>query len=300
MKTNSQTKVDAEARKLERQLRTQRLQEQIGEQVAELANSDAWQAMLDFARRFHTYSLNNMLLILSQFPEATKVAGFRKWQSLGRQVRQGERGIKIFGFAERRIKTSEDGGSESELPERKVRFFPLLTVFDISQTDPIPGAEQPPEVAHALVGADEAGLFLLAQRFLQERGWPVQRQRIPGNVNGFAEMKGRRRVVIEEDLSPAQAAKTLLHEAAHVVLHADLELPATREIRATREVEAESVAYVVAGYFGLDTSSYTIGYVTGWSGGNVATIRSSAENVLRGAHELVEWIEESGNQTEAA
>jgi antirestriction protein ArdC len=45
---------------------------------------------------FHTYSFGNVLLILRQNPEATTVAGYRTWQTLGRQVRKGERGIQIL------------------------------------------------------------------------------------------------------------------------------------------------------------------------------------------------------------
>ena len=46
--------------------------------------------------RFHTYSFNNVALIVAQRPEATRVAGYRAWQALGRQVRKGEKGMVIF------------------------------------------------------------------------------------------------------------------------------------------------------------------------------------------------------------
>ena len=48
------------------------------------------------AARFHTYSPNNIWLILAQNPDATQVAGFHTWRKIGRQVRKGERGIAIL------------------------------------------------------------------------------------------------------------------------------------------------------------------------------------------------------------
>ena len=46
---------------------------------------------LKFLSSFHSYSPNNTILIYHQKPDASLVAGYRKWQSLGRQVRKGER-----------------------------------------------------------------------------------------------------------------------------------------------------------------------------------------------------------------
>jgi hypothetical protein len=52
------------------------------------------------------------------------------------------------------------------------------------------------------------------------------------------------------------------------------------------EVEAESVAYIVAGLSGLDTSAYSIGYITGWANENLNLIRETATHVLEAAQEL--------------
>ena len=60
--------------------------------------------------RFPDYSPTNVALILIQQPEATKVAGYRMWQSLGRQVKKGETGIKIFVPFRRRVTRATDPG----------------------------------------------------------------------------------------------------------------------------------------------------------------------------------------------
>src|ERR1051325_2377933 len=51
---------------------------------------------LKFVSRFHKYSQFNQMLIFSQKPEATLVAGYRTWQDMGHQVKSGEKGIKIM------------------------------------------------------------------------------------------------------------------------------------------------------------------------------------------------------------
>lgn len=119
------------------------------------AEAEAWTRFLGFAQSFHRYSINNLLLILSQQPEATHVAGYRTWQKLGRQVRKGEKGIHIFG-ARDVVTTQEDERTGEEKEQRTRRFFPV-SVFDMSQTDPIdPEAQDPSIIAHKLTGRTPA------------------------------------------------------------------------------------------------------------------------------------------------
>ena len=69
--------------------------EQMREAVDALQTSEGWQRWLRVRRHFHRYSLHNQLLIADQCPEATQVAGFRRWLEIGYAVRKGERGIRI-------------------------------------------------------------------------------------------------------------------------------------------------------------------------------------------------------------
>ncbi|MGH2752360.1 MAG: ArdC family protein, partial [Actinomycetota bacterium] len=91
-----------------------------------------WRAMLEVSARFHNYSSgNNQLLIYLQCPEATRVAGYRAWQRLGRQVRKGSRGIRILAPCRRRVSrvTSEGEQDEAELIE-VLTGFRVVHVFD--------------------------------------------------------------------------------------------------------------------------------------------------------------------------
>lgn len=274
----------------ERRAEAEQLQATIAEQVERLRTSEAWTQFVTFAQQFHRYSLNNVLLILAACPTATHVAGYRTWQKLGRQVRKGERGIRIFGGRDVTVTVEDANGDEKE--ERRTRFFPV-SVFDLSQTEAIdPDAPEPAELAQRLTGDDPAGILDAVTDYLTGKGWTVDREPIAGQTNGFTTIDGTKRVVIDSTLAPAQAAKTGLHEAAHVLMHAD-EKDATAQYAAHRgikETEAESVAYIVAGILGLDTSAYSIGYVAGWSESDVDLIKSTAAAVLRTAHTLADAL----------
>jgi len=278
----------------DRQSEAEALHATIIEQVQQLADSGQWHAFLEFARSFHTYSLNNLLLILAQNPDATMVAGFRQWQAKGRQVRKGEKSIKIFGYRERKTRTSEnEGNTVDEDRARVVRYFPTLSVFDITQTDPIEGAPTlPTDPTRRLTGDDDHGLIAPLTQHLAANGWGVHRAWLTA-ANGFINPETRQ-VTLAEGIAVEQAAKTLLHETAHIeLLHID-NMDEYRVHRGRMEVEAESVAYIVAGLHGFDTSRYSIGYITGWAREDTAVIRETASRVLTAAHTIAEALDRQG------
>ncbi|MEW1882186.1 ArdC-like ssDNA-binding domain-containing protein [Rhodococcus sp. NPDC080181] len=266
----------------------------ITDKVAELTSSDTWRAYLDHVVSFHSYSFNNVLLILSQKPEATQVAGFRAWQQRGRQVRKGEKAIRIYGYSSRTVtETDPDTGDEET---RKVPTFPILSVFDHSQTDPIEGHPQPEEIAQLLTGADPDAIYDRVAAIMTGRGWTVTREAITSSANGYTTTDGSHRIVVDAALEPAAAAKTMIHEAAHAIMHApDLIGPEARKDlhRGRMEVEAESVAYVLAGMLGLDTSAYSVGYIAGWAAGDLEQVTATAKAVLTAVHELADALDES-------
>src|SRR3954471_24375438 len=76
--------------------RREQERERIAQAVEDLASSEGWAKWLDARSRFHNYSLTKTLLIASQCPHATRVAGYRKWNEFDRHVRKGEPAIRIM------------------------------------------------------------------------------------------------------------------------------------------------------------------------------------------------------------
>ncbi|WP_280454796.1 ImmA/IrrE family metallo-endopeptidase [Nocardia brasiliensis] len=276
--------------------RAEALHAELTSKVSQLVASDQWTAFLNFTASFHHYSLNNTLLILAQCPTASQVAGWDKWRKLGRKVNQ-KCSIRIYGRPFYTVK-DKDAKTGEETKRRVACRPPIVCVWDISQTEPIPGMAQPGELARRLSGEDDANIYDRVATVLLERGWDVSREEIPGEKNGYTTLTGPRRVVVDAGLAPAQAAKTLIHELAHVILHADPfraaedagdEIPPLH--RGIWETEAESVAYVVAAMLGLDTSDYSVGYVAGWTDGNSDLVAQTATRVHAAAVEIAKALD---------
>lgn len=268
--------------------KVERAQARIVAEIEALATSEDWQRWLGFASRFHKYSAGNVLLIASQRPDASMVAGFKRWQELGRQVKKGETGITILAPRSGDCRSCEGSGCDRCGGSGRYLYFTTATVFDVSQTE---GEEIPvnPLKASLLVGGDERGLFdLLVDRLLPD-GWSVV-VGDAGSANGWCSHE-KKMVMVGEGLSPLQQVKTLTHELAHAVLHPD-----TLEYVSNRgrcEVEAESVAYVVLSALGVDTGGYSFGYVAGWSDSDVSVVRATAGSVCRVASDFLGRLEPS-------
>ena len=274
------------------------LQASIADRVAELRDSDAWRRFLVNMARFHRYSLRNQLLILSQNPQAEQVASYSTWRTMGRQVRKGEHGIKILAPCAFRTEPEPDDTDNNQTAGRtdtddtpKIRLrFKIVRVFDITQTDVFDAekAANPLEAA-TLDGDDPDGIYLAAAEWLAGQGWSIEREDIPGTVEGFT-AQSQHRIVIDRGLTPAMAASVLLHEAAHAVLHAELKGDEYLTHRGIAETEAESVAFVVAATFGLDTTTTTIPYVAGWSKCSPAMFTETADHVVKAAHRIIDGM----------
>ena len=286
------------------------LHEQITEGVAALVDSDAWRAMLDTAARFHSYSLGNLLLIALQAPTATRVAGFRTWQSLGRQVRKGEHGIAILApctYRPKRTSEAQEDGSESRAqatPEnegaaasaparRQVRGFRRAFVFDIAQTD----GEPLPDVATTLLtGQAPAELWDTLAAQVARHGYRLERGQCRG-ANGYTDPTSGT-VRVRDDVDDAQAVRTLAHELAHIECGHVENLPTYATCRGRCEVEAESVAYVVTAAAGMDASGYSLAYVAQWAGGDPGTVRQAAETVTKAARSILRHLDAPADQPE--
>jgi antirestriction protein ArdC len=281
----------------DRRERAAALHASIADQVEQLKDSQRWTAFLDFAASFHQFSFHNVCLLLAQNPHASRVAGFRQWEAKGRLVRKGEKSLKIFGYSTR--KTGEQDEKTGE--DKRSVYYPVLSVFDISQTELMPGHDDNSTLAHRLTGADDLGIFQAIVEHLQGTGWAVARAPISGGMNGYATADGTRTIVIDDSLEPVMAAKTALHEAAHVTLsHTEQDYREYLAHRGLFEAEAESVAYVLAGLLGLDTSEYSIGYIAGWADADTDLIRSTATQVLAAVHTLADALTGANEAAQSA
>ncbi|HAQ2925262.1 TPA: DUF4316 domain-containing protein, partial [Enterococcus faecium] len=273
--------------------------------VQELFESSRYMAYLSAMSKMHDYSLNNTLLIAMQ--GGSIVAGYNRWQDeFDRHVKRGEKGIKILAPAPFKVKQQmekidpatqqpvigADGKPVTEEQEVTVPAFKVVTVFDISQTE---GKDFPMPYISELTGDVQQyqDFFAALER---TSPYPISIEPISDGAKGRC-FYAKQRIAINEGMSELQTLKTAIHEIAHAKLHAiDREAPAeeqaARPDRSTREVQAESVAYTVCQYYGLDTSDYSFGYVADWSSGReLSELKASLETIRATASELITEID---------
>ena len=271
--------------------------------VEELFTSNRYQEFLKTMAKFHNYSFNNTMLIAMQRPDATLVTSYKNWQSMGRQVMKGEKGITIIAPAPyKKMKEKEvldenqrpimgtDGKPKTEQVEVTVPHFKAVTVFDIAQTSGEPIQTLAPELLTAAV--QDFDSFMQAIQKISPV--PIRFDEIDGNANGYYH-NADKEIVIEKGLSESQTLKTAIHETAHAKLHDKeiMESLGVEKDRLTKEVEAESVAYCVCSSFGLDTSDYSFPYIAGWSSSReMKEMKASMDVIRKTAGEMIDQLTE--------
>jgi len=250
-----------------------------------IQQTDEYRRYLDTVSRFHKYSIANTMLIWMQRPDATHVAGFHTWLSLGRHVRKGEKGIRIFApIRHRRTNTtSDEAADDSEEEEVKQLRFRAVSVFDISQTD----GEDLPQPPVSLLSGDDKGLWQHLANIAQAEDLTIDRTPGRGGLgqaNGWYNRTGRE-VWVDPSLEARMAAKTLCHEIGHhYAKHIDS--------RAEHETIAESAAYIVLGHFAIDAGDYSFGYLASWT--DAATFKAKLNDIQSIAGRIIDGIEVLG------
>ena len=256
--------------------------------VEQVRQSESYKKYLKVMSQFHDYSVCNTLLIYSQFPYASYVAGYKAWKTLfHRHVIKGSRAIKIL--APFRIKLERDDTEDSDDEDRYIIRYKTVNVFDISQTE---GQELPSIVSEIQVYHENTRFLLEAfQELTKEKKIQAsfidskEDKRLRSGANGYA-CPNKNKIVIKKDMSVNHQLKTMIHEYAHIVLHKESD-----SSKKQKEIEAESVAFVVCHAFGLDTSEYSFGYITTWST-NVSNeeLKDMLKNIQSKAEEIIDSV----------
>lgn len=255
---------------------TERAFKELSEQLA-AGNSQRLDAFLTALARFHRYSFNNVMLILTQKPDATRVAGFHTWRSLGRSVKKGEKGIAIF--APMLLKSKQDETKGADEPDKPPRLrFRVVHVFDLSQTDgePLPEPE--------LVGGDPGEYLTRLEAAVRSDGIRLEDRAELGGAEGLS-TGGL--IVLREGQSPAERFSTLTHEWAHEILHQ--RQTGERPPKTVRETEAEAVAFIVCQAIGLDTGTASSDYIRLYRG-EPETLMESLDRIQKTACRILEAV----------
>ena len=261
---------------MDRKEKMDRITQMLKEGVENVFSSENYKNWLRVCSKFHHYSLNNQILILMQTGgTATHVAGYRKWQTLGRQVKKGSHGIWIIApMPIKQASESPDG------EDKTLTLFKASTVFDIADTY----GEDLPSLVQELTD-DDASYDAIIDRLVDFSSVPVTfTDDLPNGVYGCFS-PSEQCIKVRDTISRSHRTKTLIHEICHSIWEKD---PKVMTDRQSAEVRAESCAYCVCNALGIDTSQYSFGYITSYSSGKelselkavMQDIRDTADKIL--------------------
>ena len=277
------------------------MREEIESSVAALDDDENWNAYLDVAARFHNYSFGNQMLIAIQKPEATRVAGKRVWESLGRKVKPfADRGNGISLLAPKRVRVAvkdkagnpvfdKDG---KPVREPKTIGFTSCTVYDISQTE----GPDLPTIQRELTETPPEGFIQDLEAAITSKGFTVVYKDDMGKQGLFGQTSpSNRTVTIDATLTPGSRAQVLAHELGHIAA-GHLEAagdyhtgPGGR--RGAKEVEAESLSFLICRLNGMKSPGDVTGtYIAGWARvqtDDPDTVKNAGEKVSRCVKELL-------------
>ena len=207
--------------------------QRLADETDQAAHSAELTRYLTTLSRFYTYSAHNCALIAMQRPDAHRVAGYRAWQAMGRQVKKGVKGIAILCPAP--IKGKTDAGDDAVIALR----FRTGWVFDLADTE---GDDLPALTVHAVAGDRYDALLGHLTAIATRGGLSVAfKPRLVQDANGVSYGDGR--IALKQGNPTGNLCKTLIHEWAHERVHRAEE----RRTFTTQQAEcqAESIAYCV-------------------------------------------------------
>jgi antirestriction protein ArdC len=214
-----------------------------------------------------------------QKPDATRVAGFRAWQKLGRHVKKNEKGIAIMApiVWRKKVTHTDDGDRQKDSDEDAVAFKTAY-VFDISQTDGTPLPD------FARVNGDPGAYTERLKEYVTSKGIVLEYSESIGSAEGIS---AGGLIKLKKGLTEAEELSVLAHEAAHEMLHRVQE--STPKDKKVRETEAEAVAFVVCHGIGLDTNSASSDYIQLYNGDR-KTLMEALGRIQRTAAEILDAV----------
>ncbi|MGI8257102.1 YodL domain-containing protein [Blautia difficilis] len=292
--------------------RLKELGEKIEAGIREVFDSDKYAEYLKVMSRFPTYSVNNQMLIRLQRPNATKVAGYNKWQQFERHVKRGEHGITIIAPTPYKKKIEEqkldpdtkapvlDANGKVVMEEKEIEIptFRPIKVFDYAQTE---GKPLPQLAADLFGNVQHYEAFMEALR--RTSPVPLTIEPMQDNMDGFFSPTAQR-IAIRQGMSEVQTVCACIHEMTHATLHnyekqrmeaaagdPDKEppKPKTHQIE---EIEAESTSYMVCQYFGIETGENSFGYVASYcKDRELSELRACLNTINKAAGGMIAGIE---------
>lgn len=272
--------------------------------------SEEMAKFLAFQSKMRTRSFNNNMLIYIQKPNATHVEGFTVWRDkFGRQVKKGAKAIQIFKKLnggqnvkgkDKSKDTDQEGADDADIDVQVKRKnysgFVVGNVFDISDTEPIPGKEHlyvsaPQWHADDTPNEKADKVFNYSMQLATELGINVERGAAMGREMGYA---AGDHINITSNIDGVNKAGTLIHEIAHELLHfkagSIFHIDDEKLSKQDKEIQAESVSYIVLKHYDLP-AKHQATYLALWKT-NQDSLKRNLEQIKKVSDFIIGKIDE--------
>jgi len=236
----------------------------------------------------------------SQMPEATRVAGFEAWLKLGYCVRRGENAVIRIWMpippSKKQLQEWQAAGADpDETPRTRYKLGP---VWDRSQVESLPPPAEPVPL-DAPIGEPDGDTLAWTlpplTALVAELGCTlIFEDHPPGRGGSFT--PSTKQISINRANAVNHQVKTLIHELAHALMRL-AERDGPELSYAEEEIVVESIAFSVVGGLGIDTSGYSIPYLTSWSqdDADMEIVEACAELIDRHAKRIENAIADPPN-----
>ncbi|MDM7651601.1 ImmA/IrrE family metallo-endopeptidase [Lactococcus lactis] len=267
-------------------------------QLEEMSDSESFKKYLNTLAKFPNYSVNNVLLIQAQNPQATLVSGYKDWQKkFNRHVNKGAKALYITAPIIKPL-NEEEKKKYNTTEDKAIVAYRYVPVFDIANT-----TGEPVLTAHDFITneytTEQTEIFCtdklnkVAEHIEKEYGISISFKPLDKDIGGYYRPKDHT-IALNSLNSKTEQLKTLFHEFAHSQLHntkalKELDEPLTR---AHKEAQAESVAYLSMQTMGIDTSGYSVGYISTWAQ-DKDLMKQSLQEIKKVFNQTLEVIEKT-------
>ena len=268
----------------------------LSDEVESAAASQEFQKYLTFSAKFRTYSANNLMLIYIQNKNATRLMGFRKWNTLHRHVKKGAKAIFIYApitIKPDEFKAGDDSGLDDAVKSKIIGFRPV-PVYDIADTEATDSRGEVPSVPtwHGSNTPDEKAdkLFELVTKLAENLGINLERSDAQGGEQGWA--RGDH-INITSGVAGVGATGTIIHEIAHSLMHFKESSPFfihDQELsKEAKEWQAESVSYVVLKNYDLPAQHHSM-YLALWKA-NKDALKSNLDIIRKVSSFIIDELD---------
>ncbi len=273
---------------------TEDLVKQADETFMNLIKSNKYKEILSAISNLNSFSINNLMLILSQNPKATCVNSMKVWNYYHRNINKGEKSIKIIAPVKesKEVQILDEQGNVVATQDKQEYGFQINHVFDVSQTSGNPMYQFQ---CNAEIIKDN---FKVLKDALERipRGWTFEYQEIPDDTGlksyrNLTEFK----VIVKLGMSYEDTLSALVKEISDILSNSRMRNNfkglTDKDYAAINKLESESIAFTVSNRLGLPLNDFNFDDVAKFSDDNIKKFKYNTELIRSVSYQMLSIIE---------